>query len=47
MIRPRFVPFAGLLLSVAIALVATAGANSAPDAGPRATGAGLQTVSAK
>jgi hypothetical protein len=51
MIRARFVPLAGLLLSVAVALVATAGSDStssaSADAGRGATAVGLRAVSAK
>ena len=51
MLRARFVPFIGLLLSVAIALVATAGPDSSPGDGPRAGSApsatGLQLAAAR
>src|SRR4051794_11569396 len=41
MLRARFVPFVGLLVSVAVALVATAGTA------PEASSTALQSVSAK
>ena len=43
MLRARFVPVFGVLLSVAVALVATAGS----DTSPQATSSGLQPVAAK
>ena len=42
MLRARFVPFLGVVLSVCVALVATAGSGSSPDA----SASGLRTVSA-